>query len=73
MFGSKEVIKMTYKGKKIVKNCLLCKNYCKHPCECEHCEDYDNFRISENGKHYIKKFLNKVIKVNVKNSELIPA
>ena len=33
-----------------IKNCLLCKNYKTHPCECVHCEDYDNFRISEDGK-----------------------
>ena len=33
-----------------IKSCLLCKNYNKHPCECEHCEDWDNFRISESGK-----------------------
>ena len=33
-----------------IKNCLLCKNYNTHPCECVHCEDYDNFRISEDGK-----------------------
>ena len=33
-----------------IKSCLLCKNYNTHPCECEHCEDWDNFRISESGK-----------------------
>lgn len=33
-----------------IKNCLLCKNYNTHPCECEHCEDWDNFYISESGK-----------------------
>lgn len=33
-----------------IKSCLLCENYQTHPCECEHCEDWDNFRISESGK-----------------------
>lgn len=41
---------MKYKGNDIIKNCLLCENNCKHPCECSHCENYDNFRISEDGK-----------------------
>lgn len=41
---------MKYKGKEIIKNCLLCENYHKHPCECTHCEDYDNFKISKDGK-----------------------
>jgi len=33
-----------------VKSCLLCENYNTHPCKCEHCEDWDNFHISESGK-----------------------
>lgn len=33
-----------------VKSCLLCENYKTHPCKCEHCEDWDNFHISESGK-----------------------
>ena len=33
-----------------IESCLLCKNYNTHPCECEHCEDWNNFRISESGK-----------------------
>lgn len=46
---------MTYKGKEVIKNCLLCKNYNLHPCECTHCEDYDSFRISEDGKKLYKE------------------
>lgn len=33
-----------------IKSCLLCENCNTHPCKCEHCEDWDNFRISEDGK-----------------------
>lgn len=33
-----------------IKSCLLCENYKTHHSECEHCEDWDNFRISESGK-----------------------
>lgn len=46
---------MTYKGKPIIKSCLLCTNYCEHPCECAHCEDYDNFKISQDGKELYEK------------------
>lgn len=34
----------------MIKSCLLCENYKTHHSECEHCEDWDNFRISEDGK-----------------------
>lgn len=33
-----------------IKSCLLCENYKTHHSECVHCEDWDNFRISEDGK-----------------------
>lgn len=33
-----------------VKSCLLCENYKTHRSECEHCENWNNFHISESGK-----------------------
>lgn len=42
----------------MIKSCLLCKNYCVHPCQCEHCERYDKFRISEEGIVLYKEILN---------------
>lgn len=41
----------------MIKSCLLCKNYCVHPCQCEHCERYDRFRISEEGKALYQEIL----------------
>ena len=43
-----------------VKSCLLCENYKTHPCECVHCEDWDNFRTSEDGKNLVKRIENEV-------------
>ena len=46
-----------------MKNCLLCANSGKH-CVCEHCENYDNFIISNEGKltiNQIKKEITKEI------------
>jgi len=41
---------MLYKGEKVIVHCLLCKNYHNHPCKCVHCENYNNFKFSEDGK-----------------------
>lgn len=37
----------------IPKYCILCENYKQHPCRCTHCEDFDEFIVSESGKHLI--------------------
>ena len=37
-----------------MKNCLLCANSGKH-CVCEHCENYDSFIISNEGKLIINQ------------------
>lgn len=36
-----------------MKHCLLCKNNNKY-CVCEHCEDYSDFRISEEGESLVE-------------------
>ena len=37
----------------IPKYCILCENYKQHPCRCTHCEDFDEFIVSESGKHLL--------------------
>lgn len=44
----------------MIKNCLLCKNYCQHSCECEHCENYERFKISKEGKELYKKIIEEI-------------
>ena len=39
----------------MIKNCLLCKNYNEHPCECEHSDNLDNFSLSKSGKNLISE------------------
>ena len=40
-----------------VTNCLICTHYCKNPCECEHCEDGDNFSLSTRGKELVDRIV----------------
>ena len=37
-----------------MKHCLLCSNLGKH-CTCEHCENYECFKISKEGKSMINQ------------------
>ena len=37
----------------IPRYCILCDKYKQHPCNCTHCEDFDEFKMSESGKHLI--------------------
>lgn len=46
---------MTYKGREIIKNCLICKNYNQHPLKCAHCDDYDKFKLSNDGRELYKE------------------
>ena len=53
-----------------MKSCLLCANSCKH-CVCEHCDNFDNFKISKEGKLLLEeiqkeqtlKIFNKLIEI----------
>lgn len=37
-----------------MKSCLLCANSCKH-CVCEHCDNFDNYKISKEGKIIVRR------------------
>ena len=63
---------------KIPKYCILCDNYKQHPCSCMHCEDFDEFKMSESGKHLIatvktkckEEKINELEKIRTKAVEL---
>ena len=53
-----------------MKSCLLCANSGKH-CVCEHCDNFDNYKISKEGKLLLEeiqkeqtlKIFNKLIEI----------
>ena len=53
-----------------MKSCLLCANSNKH-CVCEHCDNFDNYKISKEGKLLLEemqkeqtlKIFNKLIEI----------
>lgn len=39
---------------RVIYNCLVCENR-KHPSECEHCENFDNYKHNKEFESWLKE------------------
>lgn len=54
---------------RVIYNCLVCENR-NHPSECEHCEDFDNYKHNKEFEAWLKEHDSNVIEQYKKENDI---